>query len=180
MALSARHDPQVRSFALPTVNSGPVAMLAGLALTVYALFQTFYLLKLPVVAIRRMAEATADPAIQDIAARAANQAARINAAGGVPANAWEAFGAIDLAVAGLTAAAVALVVLQSLGHVGAAVGRYAWLLATGAVALVAFRMLVPPVPAEAHDYVRLGSGAWMVLAGTCLVWLGAVVHAVRR
>lgn len=180
MALSARHDAPAPSLRLPSVNAGPVVAMAGLALTLYAMFQAFYLVKLPVALMHQAAGTVEDPVLQGYVRQGVDQAALINAAGGVRVTAWEAFEVVDIAVAALVVCAVAAVVLRGLGHVSAAVTRYAWPFAGAAVALVAFRVFVPPVPPGARDYVSVGTGAWMALAGTGLVWLGLVMAASRR
>ncbi len=164
---------------LPAMGIGQIVLLVGVALTFFAMSQPFYMVKLPTAAFAQVGEMFADPTLKQYAAQAAAEAAKINAAGGVEASAWTAFERIDLAIAVLCGLAVVLVALRAAGHVSSEISGRAWLCGLGAVGLVAFRMVQPPFPAAAGDYVRLGHGAWMLLAATCLVTVGAWFAASR-
>ncbi len=179
MALSARHDAASTRVAVPAVGLAHLVLLGGAGLVLYALWQPFYLVKLPVAAFARIGETFTDPTLRLYASAAARNAARINAEGGVRVSAWDAFERIDVAVAALCALAVVVVALRAAGHVSRDVARHAWVLGAAAAGLVGARMLKSPVPEPMADYVRLGRGSLMLLAGALAVAVGAWLSAAR-
>ena len=172
MSLSARHDAPAPTLRLPGMALGRIVLLAGVVLTFFGMSQPFYMVKIPVGLLSQMGQMFADPAMQQYANAAARQAYAVNARGGTEVSAWTAFDRIDLAIAALCIAAVAVVLLRAAGHLSSAVARRVWLCGALAAALVAYRIYSPPVPDGASSYVTTGQGAWITLAGAAVVMVG--------
>ncbi len=85
------------------------------------------------------------------------------------ADAWAVFEWLDLLLAG-----VAIYALAALAPRFAPLTRWLPLVAVAALAIVAVQLLDPPPAARGAD---LGAGAWLALAATALMALGALLAA---
>jgi hypothetical protein len=154
-------------------------VLVGCAMVAAGLYQPFYRLELPPGFVQQLqsglASAGSDPLSTVMGQLLGQVAAQLDAQGGMSVDAWTAFERIDIAIALGAGLAVALVVLGALGHVSGSLLRAVWVIGLGIVALTGYRIAAQP--GAVAEWLSIGRGAWILLAGGIVVAVGGWLAA---